>query len=225
MGVFVFVCFRSRYETNYRCVRFAGGRGRPPLQIVSTGIADLPAGARRRRGEGAPPYRGGKRHFKRILIRDGSPFAPARFLDYARNDEAKCRDAWFAGGRGRPPLQIVSTGIADLPTAARRRADEELPYRALPKINTGVADLPSTARRKLIALSGVSDGAILCFIQLYIIYSKCRYSSFCSSSSFLIRVTRTSWTCFAVALVTSKRSESFSTASPTTGILSISSIT
>ena len=200
MGVFVFVCFRSRYETNYRCVRFAGGRGRPPLQIVSTGIADLPAGARRRRGE-ERPYRGGKRHFKRILIRDGSPFAPARFLGYARNDEAKCRDAWFAGGRGRPPLP------------------------ALPKVNTGIADLPSAARRKLIALSGVSDGAILCFIQLYIIYSKCRYSSFCSSSSFLIRVTRTSWTCFAVALVTSKRSESFSTASPTTGILSISSIT
>ena len=97
--------------------------------MVNAGVADLPAGARRRRGEGAPPYRGGEQHFKQILIRDGSPFAPARFLDYARNDEAKCRDAWFAGGRGRPPLPIVSTGIADLPTAARRRVDEGVrPY-------------------------------------------------------------------------------------------------
>ena len=107
-----------------------GGRGRPPLPalpIVSAGIANLPTAARRRRGEGAPPYRNRIRHFKRILIRNDSPFAPARFLDYARNDEAKYRYAWFAGGRGRPPLPIVSTGIADLPTAARRRADEGAP--------------------------------------------------------------------------------------------------
>ena len=122
----MFVCFRSRYETNYRCVRFAGGRGRPPLQIVSTGIADLPAGARRRRGE-ERPYRGEIQHSKRILIRDGSPFAPARFLGYARNDEAKYRYAWFTGGRGRPPLPVlpmVNAGVADLPTGAPCRADE-----------------------------------------------------------------------------------------------------
>ena len=50
-------------------------------------------------------------------------FAPARSLDYARDDEAKEHSERSAGGRGRPPLPVlpkVSTGIADLPTAARR---------------------------------------------------------------------------------------------------------
>ena len=50
---------------------------------------------------------------------------------------AKYRSTWYAGGRGRPPLPIlpkVNTGIADLPTAARRRADEERPYRALTNV-------------------------------------------------------------------------------------------
>ena len=47
-------------------------------------------------------------------------------LDFARDDGAKYRSAWFAGGRGRPPLPVlpkVSTDIADLPTGApcRRR--------------------------------------------------------------------------------------------------------
>ena len=45
-------------------------------------------------------------------------------------------------------LPKVSTGIADLPSAARRRADEERPYHALPKVSTGVADLPSGAPRR-----------------------------------------------------------------------------
>ena len=59
----------------------------------------------------------GKLRFEAIV------FAPAGFLDYARNDEAKYRFVWFAGGRGRPPLPAlpkVDTGIADMPTAARR---------------------------------------------------------------------------------------------------------
>ena len=42
---------------------------------------------------------------------------------------AKYRSALFAGGRGRPPLPVlpkVRTGIADLPTAARRSLPRDL---------------------------------------------------------------------------------------------------
>ena len=82
--------FRADEERPYRA-----------LPIVSTDIADLPAAARRRRGEGAPPYRNGIRYFKQILAIGGSP----------------------TGGRETPlpALPIVGTGVADLPSGARRR--------------------------------------------------------------------------------------------------------
>ena len=68
-----------------------------------------------------------------LVVYDCICFYRREFLDfgfaYARNDSVY---AWLAGGRGRPPLPVlpkVSTGIADLPTAARRRADEGVrPY-------------------------------------------------------------------------------------------------
>ena len=90
-----------------------------------------------RRGEGAPPYRDGKRHIKRAfarrvipaggrgrppllrsieskyrhrrLARRGSLLAPARFLDCARNDGAKYHYARLAAGRGRPALPRRNT--------------------------------------------------------------------------------------------------------------------
>ena len=89
-----------------------------------TGLSTVTQGWRR--GEGAPPYRGGFTPVKVSLYSNGIP----------------------SGGRGVRPyhaLSKVSTGIADLPTTARRRADEELPYHALSKVSTGIADLPAGA--------------------------------------------------------------------------------
>ena len=63
----------------------------------------------------------------RQLAHGGSPFAPARFLDCARNDGAKYRYTMLRADESVRPyhaLPNVSTGIADMPTAARRRADE-----------------------------------------------------------------------------------------------------
>ena len=68
-----------------------------------------------------------------VVVYDCFRFFRRGFLDFgfasARNDISF---AMSAGGRGRPSLPVlpkVSTGIADLPTAARRRADEGVrPY-------------------------------------------------------------------------------------------------
>ena len=61
----------------YRSAWIGGGTRtpRPFYRRVSTGIADLPAGAPCRRDEGVPPYRNGIRHSKRILAIGGSPRA------------------------------------------------------------------------------------------------------------------------------------------------------
>ena len=54
-------------------------------------------------------------------------------LDFAQDNETKYRYALFAGGRGMPLpiLSNVSTNVAYLPAAARRRVDEERPDHAL----------------------------------------------------------------------------------------------
>ena len=107
----------TTFQTNTCPRRYTRGRDegvRPyhALSKVSTDIADLPAGAPCRRGEGAPPYRGGKQHSKQTLARGVIP----------------------AGGRGRPPLPVlpkVSTGIADSPAGAPcRRGEGAPPYRS-----------------------------------------------------------------------------------------------
>ena len=99
------------------------------IMFVSTGIADLPTGAPCRADEGVRPYRGGD--------------TPAKNLSHTNKS--------LSGGRGRPPLHNlsqVSASIADLPTAARRRADEERPYLFLLNIT------PSTATQQLTAYNG-----------------------------------------------------------------------
>ena len=131
-----------------RSAWLAGGRGRPPLPVlpkVSTGIADMPAGARRSLPLGAEPARSSVLGSYRSATFE---FAPARFLDYARNDGVRERSAWLAGGRGRPPLPIlpkVSTGIADMPAGApchRRHARRgSLPSPTCPQGLPAGADL------------------------------------------------------------------------------------
>ena len=81
------------------------------------GIADMPAGARRSLPLGAEPARSSVLGSYRSATFE---FAPARFLDYARNDGVRERSAWLAGGRGSPLpiLPKVSTGIADMPAGA-----------------------------------------------------------------------------------------------------------
>ena len=102
-----------------RSAWLAGGRGTPlpVLPKVSMGIADMPAGARRSLPLGAEPARSSVLGSYRSAT---FVFAPARFLDYARNDGVRERSAWLAGGRGTPLpiLPKVSTGIADMPAGA-----------------------------------------------------------------------------------------------------------
>ncbi len=140
-----------------RSAWLAGGRGTPlpVLPKVSMGIADMPTAARRSLPLGAEPARASVLGSYRSLAFE---FAPARFLDYARNDGERERSAWLAGGRGTPLpiLPKVSTGIADMPAGApchRRHARRgSLPSPTCPQGLPAGADLPAGApcRRRLV---------------------------------------------------------------------------
>ena len=82
--------------------------------------------ARVKPGRSGEIPRGRKQKYRSAKI----VFAPARFLDYARNDGAKYRNVRLSGGTRAPRPTEAKNDISNkyLSAAARRRADEERPY-------------------------------------------------------------------------------------------------
>ena len=88
--------------------------------------------------ERVKPERSGEiPHGRKKYRSEAIVFAPARSLDYARDDEA--RGAFrLVCGRTRASAPTSSTEGKDLKTGVR-------PYHALPKVSKGIADLPAGA--------------------------------------------------------------------------------